>query len=270
MTEGRYGNLYITKDVSSQFSSEISGVWDYNTILFAPLKSNLLAGNIEYSAEQISSIRIKRRRVGTHQWITIDEVAVNSIEDLKFERYDKFARAAEYEFALIPVVGGVEGNMNINTIQSDFSGIYIVDKENSFGTILDIALKSVNRVKPTSVISTMGNKYPFVVSNGSINYDSGEIKALFLEQDSNNEWIVKGNYSYRKRLTDFLSNGKPKILKMDDGRCWIIRVVNDIVNSEDGHPDKVAISFSWVQTGDDESSNDLYFNNFSDVNVEGV
>ena len=62
---------------------------------------------------------------------------------------------------------------------------------------------------------------------------------------------------YRETFINWLTNKKPKALKMYDGRAWLMNVNGNVSYSDDEHPDKVEISFDFVETGDLNSSDDM-------------
>ena len=55
------------------------------------------------------------------------------------------------------------------------------------------------------------------------------------------------------------------ILKIHDGRIWMVRASESISDSMDGHKDLRKISFNWVEIGDVNDMKTLYMNGFSDV-----
>lgn len=265
-----FDEIHITKDISFSDNQTISKEWNYDTTIHANFNGNLHGGNVDYSAEQVSHVRIKRRLKGTYNWITLYEIPIHSYQDFLFERFDGLAARKEYEYALVPVMSGVEGNININSIISDFEGIYIVEKDKAFGTILDINLGSIQKNKPTATVVTLGNKYPFVISNGETGYYSGSLSANFMEVDEAScGWKTKEAFDYRERLMEFLENGQPKLIKFDDGRSRIIKIVDSVTEEANGHPENILTSLNYVETGKIDSSTDLYNSNLIDVNIEG-
>lgn len=267
-----FDEIHITKNVAFENDNTITTEWNHDTILHAFFENNLNGGNFEYTAEQVSSIRIKRRRKNTYQWITIFEIPIETYEDFIFERFDRFARNnVEYEYSFVPVTNNIEGNINANSIISKFEGVFIMEKEEAFGAILEALVSNIQKNKPTSVVTTLGSKFPYVVSNGEADYYSGSVTAAFIEYDEIKcQWKYAAGFEYRDKLMTFLDNKKPKFLKSDDGRAWIIKVISSPAEATNGDPDYISTTFNFVQIGDVESSNDLYDNNLIDINIEGV
>lgn len=265
-----YDELFISKNKDYAYTNEISQTWDFDTILHALFNGNLHAGNVDFTVSQVSKIRIKRRKMNSYNWITLFEVPIDSADDFDFERIDRFARSnIEYEYALVPVLGGAEGNLNINSVKSSFGGIYLMEKESGYGSDLETTL-SVNKNRPNSIVNTLGRKMPYVITNGLNNYYSGQVSTIFINQDQQTcDLDTEHGWEYRDSILDFLCDGNPKILKHEDGRMWMVQVTDTPSESESPHPDFPTTTFDWVEIGSVDSTNDLYSNNFIDVNVEG-
>lgn len=270
LTKAIFDELLITKNVITDYSNVIESDWDFDTILHALFDGNLHAGNVDFTVEQVSKIRIKRRKVNSYDWITLFEVPIEKVEDFDFERVDRYARSnQDYEYALVPVIGNAEGNLNINTIRSEFEGIYLVERDIGYGSSIQTSI-STQKNRPTTVINTLGRRTPYVITNGENNYYSGQISAVFVDQNLETcEYETENGWRYREAIMDFLCNGNPKILKHEDGRMWMINVTGSPSESESPHPLYPTTSFEWVEIGDVGSSTMLYENNFIDVNVEG-
>jgi len=259
---------FITKDISS-FLSPLSKTWDFNTILYATYQGDLLAGNVDFAVSQVSSIRIKRREKGTYNWTTIFQVPINSVNDLSFERFDRFCKAkTEYEWALIPVINGIEGNLSINSILSDFDGMVLSGKDTTFLTPLDVKY-SRQRNRQSSTLNSIDGKFPIVIINSANCYDSGTASGVFIQLNEETcEFDIDGGWKYRDDFLDFLSDGKPKFLKLYNSKAWLISIIDNPSENEDGHYQKIVTSFSWVQVGDIDSSQDLYDNGLTDTSSE--
>ena len=79
-----FNHFNITKNINTPVSSTIPTLWDYDTIFNADFNGTLNAGNVDFIAEQISAIKIKRRVQGEFNWLTIQTIPINSVEDLTF------------------------------------------------------------------------------------------------------------------------------------------------------------------------------------------
>ena len=119
------------------------------------------------------------------------------------------------------------------------------------------------------MVTTLSGKYPYVVSNANTDYESGQFSMMFMPKDSDGEYTTENDYIYREDIKAFLNDGKPKIMKLSDGRIWMIATTDGLTEDNGEVEHYVHHSFNWVEIGDPESSSDLYNNNFIDVNLEG-
>jgi len=269
LKNGIYDELYITRDISYSYTTVIPDTWDFDTIMHAHFNGNLHAGNVDYSINEVSHIRIKRREVGTFEWITLFEVPIADYDDFRFQLYDRYNRAkTNYEYALVPVTNNVEGNLNINSVYSDFDGVYITEKDRTFNTALSVDIQ-VQKNHPTEIVNTLGRTYPYIVGNSQNNYYSGTVIATFIElNQSTRDWNVSTGWKYRRELMEFLQNSRPKILKYLDGRMWLVNIMDATTEQASEHIDAPTTTFTWTEIGDCESVQDMYFNGLIDVNPE--
>ena len=240
--------------------------WDLDTIMHSDFNGDAGAGNVDYSVYQSSALRIKRRRVGKSDWLTLREIEVRKPEDFSFYVFDILAKSeTTYEYAIVPVINSIEGAIVSKQVDSKFDGIYIADPEQSYHAVMDISLEK-SRVNQSAPITTLSSKYPYMVRNSRANYSQGKITAFFLPVDSSAcGFTTVGAIEYREKLDDFLTNNNTKIIKDAFGRMWLAQVVGGVQESMDGHPHHTLSSFEWTEIGDCEGQADLYNNGFVDV-----
>lgn len=269
MQKGVFDEFYVTTNVYTTWDGTIPKDWDFSTKIHALFMESLFGGNVDFTCETVSSILIKKRRLGDLVWKTYFEIPVNSNDDFNFIRQDYYNRSGyEYEYCLIPTLNGIEGsyssNHNINTIRSQFEGIFLIEKDVVYRTIYDLSI-SENRVFASSRLEPKGRKKPLVIYNADTNYREYDVEATFFQtKDGNNACDFENSREFREQVDDFLSNRKPKILKSFDGRMALVCIVDSISHSENGHPFNVSSNFTAIEIGTCESINDLYDNNFID------
>lgn len=265
--------FFITKNISNKSGKYIPEIkeWDFDTILNAPFEGNLLGGNVNFTADQIKSIRIKRAEIDSYNWITLFEIPITNNVDLSFTRTDFTARGnQEYKYALVPVWNeNIEGNYNVNTVKSDFEGLWIVEKEMSVNALLNMKISTTQNII-TSVIMPLGRKYPFVNQYGNANYTSGSFDVTFINLNTEKgEYEVDSAVKYREIIEAFITNGNPKIIKHEDGRIWLAGITESIPKDETQHYQMPIQTISFIEVGKYDSSIDLYNANIIDVNIEG-
>ena len=218
--------LFISKDANS-FNQSLPITWDSNTILDAKFENSLIAGNVSLTLAQLDNIRIKYREVNSYDWVIFSDIPIKVASDLIFTRFNRFCRAnTTYEFSISTMLNGVEGSIMTNTIESNFDEFYIMEKDSGYhGINIEI---TPTRNQTSSIITPLDGKYPVVIYNTEMNYDSLNVKGMFI-QLVNNEFDKVGAWKYRDSMKDFLLDKKSKIIKYSDGRCFLVAITDNVV-----------------------------------------
>lgn len=207
------------------------------------------------------SIRVKRREAGKYDWITIYEKKItSSVEPILIVCYDKFARGrkTKYQYMAVPVLDEIEQVYTSTSTVSDFDGAWLMDKSTSYYVGLEPTVTNITRNQEASVETTLGSKYPIVFYGSEANYYSGNFSGVIIKWDrARDQFDFYGSVDYRETFINWLTNKKPKVLKMYDGRAWLMNVNGNVSYSDDEHPDKVEISFDFVETGDLNNGDDM-------------
>lgn len=242
---------------SNSIETSILSTWNGNTILHANFNGNLLAGNIAYYVAEVDKMRLKRRLKGEMTWQTLYEKLIETDSDFSFDWLDLTARGkTEYDYAVVPVVGSIEGVFFSSYIKSEFNGVFIADNTGIYGTDLEVKI-SEKRNKPRATVNPLNRKYPYTISNGVIDYDSGTLSGYFVEK-VNGEYLTENSHVYRRNYKNFLNNNIPKLLKYEDGRMWLIQLSSpDIIDTEQSYWDFVITSFDWVEIDDCDNAEAL-------------
>lgn len=255
--------LYATKKVLVKFDWQIPDSWDFNTHLHAKFNGSTHAGNVEYSQQIVSAIKIKKRYVGDFDWITIYEKQIEKNENFNVEFLDYYEPAGrDIEYAYTAVIGGIDMAPVSSTIHSDFSSYFICGRNGEAYPMIVGMDNAVTYNRQSQVIVAPGRKYPYVINNGISQYYSGTINVTFIEMDEHCQLDAENGWQYRNHLDKFLTNGEPKILKSFEGDMWMVNVVNSLPRSNSGHPQLVSHQIEWVECGDPTSTGDLYDNGF--------
>jgi len=174
----------------------------------------------------------------------------------------------DYDYAIVPVMGSVEGNYIISSISTCFRGLFITERNKFISTKLEVDINSQRQRKPTAVTEPYARKYPFVITNGIINYKSGNLSAVWAKFDKfKTGFDVKKSWKHREKVNDFLYDGIPKLIKYEDGRMWLASISSDnIGESSVVYNSPIKTVFDWTEIGDCDSGKDLYKYNFIDVN----
>lgn len=153
--------------------------------------------------------------------------------------------------------------------------MFLIEGGVVWGTDITDGFCDTTRNIPSSTVELLNSKYPIFVRNTIANYDTGNCKGSFVplvnEESCEMAFDEKYDYQrikYQKGFMDFISDGVPKILKLPDGRMWIIQVTPNPADTANQIYNNREISWSWVEIGDVNSEEDLYYLGLSDVSPE--
>ena len=262
ISNGIYDELFGSDNPDIEMK-DASKEWNFDTRFYAKFKDSLMAGNVDYAASMVSSIRIKRRKNDEHQWFTMFDIPINANDDFNFELVDRYAQGSQdYYYAMIPVIEHVEGNINKNSIKSEFNNYFILDKDISYQIIFNTSL-NIELNKNIGIIDTLGRKYPFVISNGLSQYKTGSL-SFALAPMVDCEIDVNNGYNYRTQFEEWIMNGKPKILKDWTGQIYMMNITGTIP-IDYTYYQLPSYQIQFTEIGDPLDETDMYNNNFIDV-----
>ena len=257
-----FDHFNVTRDTNIPLSNSVPTEWTYDTILDADFANNIDAGNVDFLVSQITAVKIKRRVQGTFNWLTLDTIPINTLNDLTFVFNDMLnANNVQYEYAIVPVIEGAEGNYIITQILSQFNGVFIGDATQTFRFLYEVD-NQFTQNQQIGVFAPLGRSYPIVVSNGSQNYKSGTTSAMILNDTFDNTAVIDANETATKlqNILSCLTNKGAKILKDWNGNEWLVVVTgNPQVSYASGSGLGVpVVQFGWTEIGDANNQQDLY------------
>ena len=263
LENGIFSHWYVTNDVSQPYSSEIPTTWEYLTVMDANFNGTLEAGNLDDVASEIDGLKIKRRKVGEFDWVTLKYISVENLDNFSFVFNDNLNQSnVEYEYALVPVSGEIEGNYITEKINSKFNGVFVCDIDTIYKFYAGVEYGTLDRVQKVGVFEPMGRKYPVVVSNALVNYETGSFEGTILpnDYDINHKLDNLAMVKEREDLLDFLTNKRAKILKDWNGNMWLMIVTDNLsVDFLSGSSMSLAkLNATWTEVGDANDGNDLY------------
>ena len=262
---GIFDHFNVSRDTSFDYSSIIPTGWDINTLMNADFAGNTSAGNVAQVASGITSIRVKRRIKGTFDWITIREIPVSKPEDLSFVITDNLnAYNVEYEYAFVPVMEDVEGSYIIGSIFSKFEGVFICDIDTVFKFYAGVEYDGNDAVQQVGVFQPFNRKYPIIVSNSIMQYQTGSIGGWVLPEDYEDTHVFDRSKIVKEKevLLNFLMDKKPKILKDMNGNNWLVYFTGNPSVTYDNNYGQgmLKVSAKWTEVGDPNDKTDLYEN----------
>ena len=269
-------NEKTTKDDIDEYS--FPEIWNKYVVFHADFSNhNLAAGNFDYMIDEVKSVIVKKRPANSVEpWLPIFEKKIYSATDsneFNFMFMDYLVRNRhEYEYKLVPILTrGMEGfpiyaaYEDENHKAVDFDGVFICEPNSAYSTILDVEL-TAQKNKPSSVITTIGKKYPYVLCGTENNYYTGTVRGLFAPALKKYDWDFENSWDFREKFNEFLLDGKVKLLKYHDGRMWLTNIYDNVTNDREEHDYKIITSFNWAEIGDVTDVYSLYDNGFISYN----
>ena len=262
---GIFDHFNVSRDTSFDYSSIIPTDWDVNTLMNASFAGNASAGNVAQVASGVTSVRVKRRIKGTFDWITIREIPVTKPEDLSFVITDNLnAYNVEYEYAYVPMTEVVEGSYIIESILSKFEGVFICDIDTVFKFYAGVEYDTNDAIQQVGVFQPYNRKYPIIVSNSIMQYQTGGVGGWVLPEDYEDTHVFDRSKIVKEKeaLLNFLMNKKPKILKDMNGNNWLVYFADNPSVTYDNNYGQgmLKVSANWTEVGDPNDKTDLYEN----------
>ena len=277
LTGAKVDTLYITKDVQREIDYTIPTEWDFDTIMYAEFDGNAEGGNIDWTLDTVSQLIIRRRPVGEYDWMTLQVKDVETVEDFEFHGYDITTESLEYEYAVFPILNGAEGVYASAIVDAKNTHLVMADSEGVYKTVLTDGYCETVDQAPNAPITTLYERYPTIIRNTNAQYEEISVTATFLPYDDETgecidyEEIIKDDrlrVLYNRKVKDWLSNGKTKILKNVDGQAWLVYVTTPPTDSADLVYYDRTLKFTCTEVGNLKSEEDLYEAGLSDVPEE--
>ncbi|MDK2965339.1 hypothetical protein [Lacrimispora sp.] len=263
-----FDEIYSTVKIINLSDKEhkIPAEWGFDTRLHALFQDNLYGGNVSFTESIVESVRIKKKVKGDKKFKTIYEKPITSNQDFKIELMDYYEPAGTVEYAYVPVISGGENSYITNQIESLFDSYFICEKDLSYPMILDTGFEK-KLTQKTSLIELLGREKPVIIKGGQIRYYAGDISCTFIEL-KDDIWQTHTSWDYRNGIYDFLTNGKPKILKDYLGNIYMIAVTSNDITEDSDHYEHVITKFSVAECGNAYDTGDLYDNGFIDADID--
>ena len=267
-----YREIYATAEINENIDTTLPTDWDIYTLMldnFSDLSKNyeqdgvlrLNAGSIDTDINQISAIRIKRRKLNEFNWVTIYEKQINNADDLYFSGVDYFAaNEEEYEYAWTIVFQGQEGQYITNSVESKFNGVFICDADTIYKFYAGVSYGPSQQTQLVGIYNPIGQKYPIYVTNGATNYQTGVLTGKIVgNYEDTGVFNRKEMVQQKNELIAWLTNKQAKILKDWNGNMWLCFVTGAPSVSYDSQwgNGMMEISFQYGEVGDPNNVEDM-------------
>ena len=261
---GIFDHWYATENTDEPYPTSIPEQWDYETIMDADFNDgNLSAGNVDFTLDEVTSFRIKRRVKGTFDWLTLVDIPITSVDDLDISFNDTLnTDETQYEYAIVPVLNEIEGNYITNEIFSEFDGVFICDLDTIFKFYAGVNYGVENQVQQVGVLQPLGRRFPIFVSNALANYKTGSVSGLVMNDSyfAGEPYNPKDLVKEREDLMKFLTNKKPKILKDWNSGKWLVFITGQptMTYLENSSMALASVTFNYAEAGEADNQQDLY------------
>lgn len=205
----------------------------------------------------LTDITVTREEEETGKIVTMKTYAVESSTRAAFSFVDLSAIAGVYYTYTCEVKNG---NNVLETLvasgMSTFDGLLIADENESWITrwgTSDSEFKiDLKRNTQVNYVTTLSGKMPHRVANANTNYVSGTVNALFVPLGEN---CGEPDFStdptlYREAFMEFLCNNNEKLLKLNDGRAYIVSIDSSPYENWNKRHQLSTVTFSWTEIGE--------------------
>lgn len=263
-----------SKALYQDFPTEIPVEWVSNTIMDCDF-TNLNAGNMDFVSDKIIKLNVQRKRTdyGTGEWQTLFEIPIEDQGELTFTVRDfTNVNGATYVYRLVPIVlkDGIEMESigsESTSVKSNFYGVFIADKDSFVRLNEGVRYDGIQTNQITGVHQTLGNRYPIIVANSKVGYQTGGLTGTIVndgygmldpETKLYTQYDDNGAVERRNEINEFLINKKPKLIKDEAGNMWLV-VITDAINYSfmDWSQSLADVSISWTEIGNPMSDSDL-------------
>lgn len=283
---GKFKHVNIYNQYDPTLTSVEPVDWQDDFIMDAPFDNGIGGGSVGNLLGVANQLLIKRRPTDMYTdiaegWITIARIPILTSDDLQFEIYDYTCKCnTEYEYVIVPTLIQNQGGLRVQietsitsdsvrlTAMSEFDKIYICSATDARAIYAGTSYDTMNTERLSGTHQTLGNKYPIVVTNSKVNYHTGGVQGTILNKNYGRNDVITGEMTdlnrqaiieARKDFDEFITQGKPFVLKDWNGNIWLIIVTDSPSYSwvNEWGMGLGTIAFSWTEIGDVNDQEDL-------------
>lgn len=237
--------------------------WDYYTRLNCDFDDNICGGNIDIKFAELRYMRIKRRKKGTFDWLTIKEIEINDYNDLVISFEDYYVPTNyEAEYALVPTLeGGVEYCYIMADVNTHFNAFTIADNDKAFNLRAEVTYGGDTRNTTLGTYQPLSGLYPIIQSTSDLNYDSGSVTFTMLGEGFDDDRRID-RFKILKQTNDlisYLTDMKAKVIKDWNGMIRIVRFNGQPTTSyvDSSGNAVIKVTAQWVEQGKFDNQEDL-------------
>lgn len=225
LSSGKYDEWKLDTGIVDYTSEKTK--WEYYTLFLATFNNTFEAGNMSNNGYEINEVYFKRRNKSNLMWTTFAKMKYSPTQKY-YQVLDRLAQGGEeYEYCITPVTNNVEGVETIRSIVHTFEDLWIMENGDGVRLTYDIEYGDINTIGNTSIITTLENQYPYIMST-PLSYKQGTIKAKIISTSSVGDRFinVRSERDLRNRVMAFLNNKRAKLIKDGSGRVIACKIMN--------------------------------------------
>lgn len=193
----------------------------------------------------IGTISVSRTVLNANDYVNL--VTYNTYNDITI-LYDNYAIPNKtYLYRIDKMSGSTIRESYYQLIFFTMTGVHISDVTKSYHATVYDTLYPVTRNDRSGIFAPMDSIKSVAIINGLQNNDSGNVNALFTNEDECN-LKFEDNSNLSVEMRKWLNNGKAKLLKYDNGEAWIVTTTSNTTNKNENG--LYYTSFSWQEIGD--------------------
>ena len=232
--------LNLLNIASNVFDTDKPSGWTSSTLLNATFNDTLNGGSIGEFVGFIDHLEIQRKEYDSDDWITLQKIYKNQdTEEIEvpFTFIDTYTKNnTRYKYQVLPIdLNGNAGTALQSEILSYFNDAYIADASHIYKITHEYSIDNKQTNNVSAIYTPYGSQYPFIAFNAETKYDNATITAVLISPTSNSRTSSyldrKAQIELVEEFNNWLTNGRPKILKDFNGLFKIVVVTNPIPNS---------------------------------------
>ncbi len=238
--------------------------WNDKNVFLAEFEGDLSAGNVRIKDKSVTHIKLLKRKSEGEMW-EVYKIIDFDPNKIFYDLSDKFVEAEEtYQYRIIPmnteddlhnITPDTEANftdgkpLNPQSFYVSYDYAHVFDKENDYHFIYNLEINTLSHHIGSNTVETLGNRYPYIVYQGNLDYVTGSLKCILATDNLGN--IHKGNEKkLRQEVEKFLCDKKPKGFRNSDGRYMAISIVGTPQFTPNNNlPGLYEVNFEYAEIG---------------------
>lgn len=273
----KFRGICLTDNIDNKYETDTPMYDAGHTLIHSKFSYNVFDTIIKEDYSGINKIIISRWIPAEENWATVKiyEVTSNSWEQVNIEVIRSITQDTVMTSQVLKYkIEYYKWENNASMLQKDMTQYleidyqlqsnFISDKDECFPLFINVQINQ-ERVQDSNLIHTLTGQYPIFIKNTATNYNQGSFKAMLMTEEILNRLRQGKGYDlesqqlmidFKKRILNFLTNGKPKCIRMLQGELFVVNIIGNVqiewVNFGNGY--QCQISFNWAEIANGDST----------------